>query len=568
MNKDHRAGDRRRVHVAMGTLVAAALAISTSVAAYEPGWYYGIETRYAQLDDSDGNTFVPGTPGTPATDAVDCALGNLLGLGSLLDLLGAVGSSGCLLGLLGPGVPGTDAIDPTQPQTLRTVIAYQDGFSGAFAVGYLFDGGLRPELSLTYAQNDWDEVSLTAANGAMTTSRSDNRVTALRLMGNLWYDLDFGGWAIPYFGAGLGYQNARISGDLSENDGGLAYQFGAGVGFVLNERMSLSLDYRYVTADDPEYQTDDGGTLQTQYTAQSAGIGLRYYFGGGSVRDADGDGVGDRKDRCPNTPAGVEVDLNGCAPDSDGDSVPDHRDQCPNTPAGVTVGADGCPLDADGDGVADSLDNCPGTPAGEAVGADGCPVTDLDGDGVPDFRDNCPQTPKGLEVGPDGCAPDLDGDGVPDVLDECPRTPPGAKVLPSGCALENDCRRPRAGEQVDENGCAVERSFILRGVKFEFDSDRLTAKAREILDEVAATLQAYPEIRVDLEGHTDDIGSDAYNLGLSERRAIAVKDYLVGHGVAAGRMHPVGYGESQPIESNQTEIGRDANRRVELSVLE
>ncbi len=195
-------------------------------------------------------------------------------------------------------------------------------------------------------------------------------------------------------------------------------------------------------------------------------------------------------------------------------------------------------------------------------------AADSDGDGIPDDLDKCPDTAAGIAVGADGCPLDTDGDGIPDYLDECPRSPAGAKVLANGCALTGDCRTPRAGEQVDENGCAVEQRFILKGVKFEFDSDRLTPEAQTILNDVAGTLQAYPDVKVELQGHTDNIGSDAYNQGLSERRAIAVKTYLGGREVVADRMTPVGYGESQPIETNDTEEGRENNRRVELKVLE
>jgi OmpA-OmpF porin, OOP family len=193
---------------------------------------------------------------------------------------------------------------------------------------------------------------------------------------------------------------------------------------------------------------------------------------------------------------------------------------------------------------------------------------DSDGDGVPDSRDQCPDTPPGTVVNDVGCPLDSDGDGVPDEIDECPNTPPGSAVLANGCALQGDCRTPRAGEQVDENGCAVDQKFVLRGVKFEFDSERLTPEALNILNDVATTLQAYPNVDVELEGHTDSIGSDAYNQGLSERRANSVKTYLVGRGVDARRMTPVGYGEAMPIADNNTEEGRDENRRVELKVIE
>ena len=228
--------------------------------------------------------------------------------------------------------------------------------------------------------------------------------------------------------------------------------------------------------------------------------------------------------------------------------------------------ADGCPLDSDGDGVPDYLDKCPGTPRGTPVNADGCPFTDSDGDGIPDYLDKCPNTPKGQKVGPDGCPLDSDGDGIPDDQDECPNTPAGAKVLPNGCALKGDCRKPRPGEQVDEHGCALEHNFILKGVKFEFDSDRLTPAAKVILDQVSETLKAYPEVCVEVQGHTDYIGTDAYNLGLSEKRAIAVKVYLGGRGVELKRLTPVGYGKTRPIDTNETEAGRENNRRVELKV--
>ncbi|MEC9361924.1 MAG: OmpA family protein [Sinimarinibacterium flocculans] len=193
---------------------------------------------------------------------------------------------------------------------------------------------------------------------------------------------------------------------------------------------------------------------------------------------------------------------------------------------------------------------------------------DTDGDGVPDSLDQCPDTPPGTTVNDVGCPMDSDNDGVPDDIDECPMTPAGASVLANGCALVGDCRKPRAGEQVDANGCAVEQKFILKGVKFEFDSDRLTPDAKDILNDVAGTLQAYPDVEVELEGHTDNIGTDAYNQGLSERRANAVKTYLTGRDIEAGRMTPVGYGESTPIADNSTEEGRDENRRVELKVIE
>ncbi|SEQ99655.1 Outer membrane protein OmpA and related peptidoglycan-associated (lipo)proteins [Solimonas aquatica] len=370
---------------------------------------------------------------------------------------------------------------------------------------------------------------------------------------------------------------------------------GAGIGLIFN--LSRSFDLRTEVRYNLDFASSKGAVQDATFNLWSGTVGLRYRFGpdpndddgdgvpnwrdrcpdtpkgvvvnaDGCPLDSDGDGVPDYLDKCPNTPKGIPVGADGCEIDSDGDGVPDRLDKCPNTPRGVQVDAEGCPLDSDGDGVPDYLDKCPGTPPGTKVNADGCSSADSDGDGIPDDLDRCKNTPKGIPVGPDGCPLDSDGDGIPDYLDECPHTPPGAKVLPNGCALVGDCRKPRPGEQVDANGCALEKSFILKGVKFEFDSDRLTAEAKRILDQVAQTLQAYPNVSVEVAGHTDNIGSDSYNLGLSERRAIAVKRYLVEHSVKADHMRPVGYGETRPIDSNETDAGRENNRRVELTVIE
>ena len=184
----------------------------------------------------------------------------------------------------------------------------------------------------------------------------------------------------------------------------------------------------------------------------------------------------------------------------------------------------------------------------------------------------CPNKPADMPadaaVGPDGCPLDTDGDGVPDYLDECPHTPAGAKVLANGCALAGDCRTPKAGEAVDENGCAANKAFVLKGVNFEFDSDRLTADAKDILNGVGETLKSYADLKIEVAGHTDDVGTEAYNLGLSERRANSVKTYLGSRGVDVSRLTPVGYGKTKPLVEGTSDEDRAKNRRVELKVKE
>jgi OOP family OmpA-OmpF porin len=396
----------------------------------------------------------------------------------------------------------------------------------------------------------------------------------------------------PYLIGGVNYHFVEF---LDEKLNGPGVSAGGGVQFPLNNHWSFKLQGRY----NLDFIKEKGNVPDDTYYLWDVGLGVAYKFGAfpadddgdgvpnsldkcpdtprgvavysdGCPVDLDGDGVPDYLDKCPNTPKGSPVGADGCPldTDSDGDGVPDINDRCPGTPAGVKVGPDGCPLDSDGDGVPDYLDKCPQTAPGQAVDAEGCPIQDSDGDGVPDHLDKCPNTPRGQKVGPDGCPLDSDGDGVPDDIDQCPNTPPGLKVLPDGCAPVGDCRKPRPGEPVDARGCALDRRFVLRGVKFEFDSDRLLPESKVILKEVAETLNAYPQIKVDVEGHTDSIGTDAYNLGLSERRSIAVQQFLSTNGVGKDRLRPVGYGESNPIDTNETEAGRENNRRVEFKVTE
>lgn len=216
---------------------------------------------------------------------------------------------------------------------------------------------------------------------------------------------------------------------------------------------------------------------------------------------------------------------------------------------GVLCAPDSMPAkDSDGDGVPDNLDQCPGTPAGAPVDAKGCPLYS-DGDGVPDYLDKCPGTPSGVKVDPDGCPLDSDGDGVPDYLDKCPNTPKGAKVDADGC--------PPGGETL----------AIVTNINFDFDSATIRGDSAQKLARVVTILKDNPAVRVRIEGHTDSTGPEKYNLGLSYRRAQAVKGYLEGRGIASNRLSVVGFGETKPLVSNRTRAGRAVNRRVEFKVL-
>lgn len=187
-------------------------------------------------------------------------------------------------------------------------------------------------------------------------------------------------------------------------------------------------------------------------------------------------------------------------------------------PAGALLDGQGCPFDSDNDGVYEGIDMCRNTPAGVTVDRVGCPL-DSDGDAVADYLDLCPDTPKGVIVDQDGC--------------------------------------PLPGQNV----------LTLTGVNFEFDKAVLTADAKNILEQAVETLKDTDGIvQVRVEGHTDSLGSEAYNQKLSQRRAEAVVDYLVSRGIDGNNLIPVGMGEQFPVANNDTDAGRAANRRVEFVV--
>ena len=255
--------------------------------------------------------------------------------------------------------------------------------------------------------------------------------------------------------------------------------------------------------------------------------------------------------------AGVSVYFGERAPaDADADLIPDRRDRCPDTSAGMYVNLDGCPRDDDGDRVPDGIDRCVGTPSARAVDDYGCDA-DGDGDGVPDGLDRCPATTPGTTTDEYGCDAvlDSDGDGVLDTDDRCAETVTGTPVDAVGCALLFEVVE---GEQ---------RPLILNGVNFAFGRADLEPTANALLEAVAASLLAHPEARIEITGYTDDRGSPEQNVALSQSRAESVRDFLVARGVDGVRMVAVGAGQSNPVASNATEEGRAANRRVELRLL-
>ena len=331
------------------------------------------------------------------------------------------------------------------------------------------------------------------------------------------------------------------------NEFSWASLIGARLGLTDNVAFRAAL-----TVDGSQFKRADNRLFDAKRSTNIGGqVGVSYLFNT-KPKDADGDGVADKMDKCANTPAGVRVDATGCPLDSDRDGVADYQDKCANTPAGVTVDSTGCPVDSDKDGVADYQDKCANTPAGVKVDATGCPI-DTDGDGVPDFRDRCPNTPRGDQVTAEGCTipKDSDGDGVNDDADKCPNTPAGTKVDATGCPVINSV-------------LDTVKTLVLEGVNFRTGSAVLTPGSRTVLLRAVDLLKASPTVRVEIGGHTDNTGRVRTNTRLSLARANTVKRTLVAAGIDASRFEVKGYGPSVPRADNKTRAGRGLNRRTEL----
>ena len=259
--------------------------------------------------------------------------------------------------------------------------------------------------------------------------------------------------------------------------------------------------------------------------------------------DTDEDGIQDSEDECPEDP-GI-LAFKGC-PDTDGDGIKDSEDECPEK-AGPKE-KNGCP-DTDGDGLTDNKDNCPEI-AGP-VDNQGCPYGDRDGDGVFDNEDSCPDTPGPAENA--GCPySDLDGDGVFDKDDRCPQTP--GVVENAGC--------PEIKKEEQE---VLKTAFD--NLEFETGKAVIRNISYESLDNLADLLVKNESWKLQISGHTDNVGSEASNLKISENRSKAVASYLESKGVPMDRMIVKWFGESQPIDDNSTAEGRARNRRVEMEVV-
>ena len=209
--------------------------------------------------------------------------------------------------------------------------------------------------------------------------------------------------------------------------------------------------------------------------------------------------------------------------------------------------------DGDGDGIPDSRDPCPATPGSDGHG---CPphLRDLDEDGIMDHKDKCPRdwadTPGGCPVA------DKDGDSIPDTRDSCVDEPENV----NGWQDADGCP-----DEVPADVAAF--SGVIKGITFESGSDKIRKSSFKVLDKAVGALRNYPEMRVEVVGHTDDQGGLEDNLDLSQRRADAVRDYMVGKGIEVGRIYTRGAGQAEPIADNKSKKGRAKNRRIEFRLI-
>jgi len=344
----------------------------------------------------------------------------------------------------------------------------------------------------------------------------------------------------------------------------IAPSFGPGVNIKMGESTMLNIQetFLYSTEDHRDGVVANENDLYLLHT-----IGVTFNFG--QKKDADNDGVADHRDKCPDTPAGVVVDKDGCPVDKDGDGVPDYQDDCPDI-AGLKA-LKGCP-DRDGDGIADKDDRCPDEKG--PVALKGCP--DSDKDGVPDIDDKCPDTNPRYKVDAWGCPMDNDQDGIFNEDDDCPDE--AGPIATRGCPdrdgdgiPDKDDKCPDVPGIMALQGCpeiekedAEKITNIASKIFFETNSDKLKVASLAQLDELVIILKKYEDAKLTIEGHADSQGADDYNLILSQKRTESVKTYLMSQGIMESRLTGIGYGETKPISDNSTPEGRAKNRRVEL----
>lgn len=373
----------------------------------------------------------------------------------------------------------------------------------------------------------------------------------------------------PFFTLGAGFTPFVGKSESIDNNVSIQVPFGFGFDIPINEDLSFvyQTTYNLTFNDYIDGRTEDYGTSNVDSKGHDDfmihTVGLKFNLF--KKKDIDGDGVRNNKDLCVNE-AGPEATM-GC-PDSDMDFIADKDDACPDI-AGLTA-FNGC-ADTDSDGIADYDDACPEI-SGEAA-YNGC--KDTDADGIADPKDDCPNI-AGLESFM-GC-PDTDMDGIIDSKDICPKLAGTSEN--GGCpdtdmdgVLDKDDDCPNEVGAPGNSGCPgiseevkEQLDVIFQNLLFESNSSVIVESSLDDLENLASIMMNDESLKLGIEGHTDSRGRAEYNLSLSQLRADAVKSFLVEKGIDESRVTATGYGETQPIETNETADGRNKNRRVVLDL--
>ncbi len=431
----------------------------------------------------------------------------------------------------------------------QTSVLLRKDFSFGYEFGYLYQLGKSLDVAFPLRMGEvFYPIKGTGARDKETYLGGDVQFL-LR-----YYTPEAGFNAALLFGAG--YHTSGF------NKGGFRVPLGAALDLRLTKGLTFStqLEYRLGLKENPDQLLLSAGIKMRAPARYKGNVPNR---SDGPSADRDRDGTPDASDTCPDTPG--PSTTSGC-PDTDGDGIPDLRDACPDMAGPVQ----GCP-DADGDGIADKEDACP-LESGPAS-RKGCPDRDQDGDGVPDKEDRCP-----TEAGPtraSGC-PDQDGDGIPDTSDDCPELAGSAQT--AGCpdtdsdgVADKSDKCPYTPGPPLRGGCPeVDKSdqnlldSARYAVQFLPGSATLRPPSMPILDKVVDIMRKYPDFKLRIQAHTDDVGTAENNLRLSENRARTCYDYLVSKGIGPRRLSWEGLGETRPLGDNKTAEGREKNRRVEF----
>ncbi len=379
------------------------------------------------------------------------------------------------------------------------------------------------------------KVALSKVTGNAAVGRSDDDAPILGWRGHAMLSLFGNDWIHPFVLVGGGGETVATSSPYIDSpDTDAAFHWGAGARWDASPDVSARLDFRQIVT---------AGRYDYLALEHEIHVGLSYRFSlfgderasrPAAPTDADGDGIVEG-DRCPTEAEdrdGFE-DADGCPdPDNDSDGIADADDACPDKAEDRDgfEDEDGCPdADNDLDFVLDEDDRCPleAEDRDEFEDEDGCPDADNDADGIADGSDHCPLEPETKNQY-------QDADGCPDEI-------PVAIAKFTG---------------------------TIKGIRFKSGSSRIMRSSERLLDQAVAVLKEYPDIRIEIAGHTDDTGSRMTNVILSRARAASVKKYLVGKGIADARIETAGHGPDQPIADNKTFAGRAENRRIEFHLID